>query len=227
MKSGSAFQRKWPADYAISFATCLYAIVICALVAFTIAATTNPDTSWMQWHLSRLGERGQSSALLINGSLIVNGLLMFMASYLFMIPLPAMQSTQRLIRTLMAGMGVCMIGLALVPFDVGPTLHKVFSYSIFLQFVVLSITAPLRLKALPYRRKVLAITCVAHVLSIAWFFKTASSDLTLLPELATCTFMLLWLVYFAKYATPRCGRRIVFSGKDSSVAVLDAPVHVA
>lgn len=91
------------------------------------------DPRWMEWHLSRLGEGGHLSSYVFNiALLIVGALLMLFGKSLaqgFARQYP--ESKYRLLEFTTGWMGLCLIGVAVFPFDQFHVVHNLFGYGFF------------------------------------------------------------------------------------------------
>jgi|JI10StandDraft_1071094.scaffolds.fasta_scaffold376867_2 hypothetical membrane protein len=178
----------------------IIAIGLIMVLGFIASIMINPDTRWLQWHLSRLGETDQVSAPIFNTSLIVSGLLMISFAWLIRRNLLADKFRQKETMPVFGGLvyiGLAMIGLALAPFNTHPDLHKFFSYSAFLIFLVLTFYVPIKLKIFANNHLMIILAAVLAAISVVWLGLVGPSDLVLLPEFFDCGYMLAWMGFFS------------------------------
>jgi hypothetical membrane protein len=97
-------------------------------IALSIALT--PDTRWMSWHLSRLGEGGSLAAAVFNFTFILAALILVKLASRIMSELST-PGAHRL-RALFFCVAVCWLGIGSFPFDQFPIIHNIFGYGQFL-----------------------------------------------------------------------------------------------
>lgn len=97
-------------------------------IALSIALT--PDSRWMAWHLSRLGEGRSLAAAIFNFTFVFAALILVKLASRIMSEIST-QGAHRL-RTLFFCVAVCWLGIGSFPFDQFPIIHNIFGYSQFL-----------------------------------------------------------------------------------------------
>lgn len=97
-------------------------------IALSIALT--PDTRWMAWHLSRLGEGGSLAAAIFNFTFVFAALILVKLASRIMSEVST-PGAHRL-RTLFFCVAVCWLGVGSFPFDQFPIIHNIFGYGQFL-----------------------------------------------------------------------------------------------
>lgn len=101
-----------------------------------VSAMLTSDPRWAEWHLSRLGEGGYLSSYVFNGvsalcAVLMGGLTQRLRNDLQIIKAPAKahRLARRLITVGFFIVSVCMMGIAVFPFDTFPVIHNMFGYS--------------------------------------------------------------------------------------------------
>lgn len=139
----------------ISSEPILYTLAAIMAIGGMISAIMTADTRWMQWHLSRLGEGGHLSSYVFNTSCALSSLLMGtfarrLSNDITLINAPqgVMKKARRILRVGLGIVAVCMMGVAVFPYDRFPLVHDVFGYSMTIIFVGLIAWLPLILPIL-------------------------------------------------------------------------------
>jgi len=120
-------------------ATSIYALtwtlIGVATLGISLSIQLTPDTSWMSWHLSRLGEGRSLSAAVFNFTFVFAALIL--AKLASRITLETSAKGATTLRSLLFSVAVCWIGVGSFPFDQFPIIHNLFGYSQFLIMVFL------------------------------------------------------------------------------------------
>ena len=101
-----------------------------ATLGIALSIQLTPDSSWMTWHLSRLGEGHSLAAAVFNFTFIFAALILAKLAARIMSETSA-KGTNTL-RTLLFSVAICWIGVGTFPFDQFPVIHNLFGYSQFL-----------------------------------------------------------------------------------------------
>lgn len=174
------------------------------LLGSFLSGLLTTDTRWMSWHFSRLGEGGMLSALIFNTTLLVSAMI-FGALGLVLTDTISRFSAIEGVNLPRAKMiigrsfniiTICLIGLAIFPFDTFPVIHNVFGYSMFFTFISLCVVTRTFLPIFSpkfylygYGVILLAILCYMLFLGVGL--------ITLLTvELIMYTFLYGWLLLF-------------------------------
>lgn len=176
------------------------------LVGSIISAILTKDLRWMNWHFSRLGEGGAFSSLIFNLALIISSFLMFTLTYALSrdvlkitdISEHVIQRAHTIVLRSFGLISVCLIGVAVFPFDKYPILHNTFGYLMLVVFLVTCINTR---KILPifsdkfytYCDNILLFTVVCYSLFVG--FKLIS---LLAVEFAIFTYLYVWLIGFTR-----------------------------
>jgi len=176
------------------------------LVGSVASGILNPDKRWMEWHFSRLGEGGMLPAYIFNISLVIAaGLIFFIGRRLTdEITRIDNQSEIKLLRAkkiisrCFYLVTICLLVVAIFPFDQNQVIHNIFGYSMLFTFLYLCIFVArilpiFSLRYYLYGFGVIVTTVICYILFLA--FKA----ITLL-EVETILFSMLyvWLVLFIK-----------------------------
>lgn len=176
------------------------------LLGATLSGLLTTDTRWMSWHFSRLGEGGMLSALIFNSTLLAS------AAIIYMLGLALVDNISRLSdiegvnvprARIIIGRSfniitICLIGLALFPFDTFPVPHNIFGYSMLFTLLSLCLTTPSFLpifsrKFYLYGYLVILLATVCYVL-----FLVVGSITLLTVETIMYTCLYGWLLLFIK-----------------------------
>lgn len=176
------------------------------LVGSITSGILNPDKRWLEWHFSRLGEGGMLSAYIFNISLVIAaGLIFFIGKRLTdEIPRIDNQSEIQLLRAkniisrCFYLVTICLLVVAIFPFDQNQVIHNIFGYSMLFTFLYLCIFVAHILPIFSQRYYlygfgIIATTAFCYILFLA--FKV----ITLL-EVETVLFSMLyiWLILLIK-----------------------------
>ena len=118
-------KKRTTTSYALS-----WTLIGVATLGIALSIQLTADTSWMTWHLSRLGEGRSLSASVFNFTFIFAALIL--AKLASRIMLETSAEGAHTLRTLLFSVAVCWIGVGSFPFDQFPIIHNLFGYSQFL-----------------------------------------------------------------------------------------------
>jgi len=176
------------------------------LVGSITSGILNPDKRWMEWHFSRLGEGGMLSSYIFNFSLVIAaGLIFFIGRRLTdeitridNQPEIKLVRAKKIISRCFYLVTICLLVVAIFPFDQNQVIHNVFGYSMLFTFLYLCIFVDrilpiFSLRYYLYGFGIITTTVICYILYLA--FKA----ITLL-EVETILFSMLyiWLVLFIK-----------------------------
>lgn len=117
--------------------TLIWALIGVATLGIALSIKLTPDTRWMSWHLSRLGEGHSLSSAVFNFTFILAALIL--AKIASRIGVEVATKGALMLRTLLFSVAVCWIGVGSFPFDQFPVIHNLFGYSQFLIMVYMMI----------------------------------------------------------------------------------------
>lgn len=162
--------------HCLKFAYLFFVIILFGAVVSGLLTT---DHRWMNWHFSRLGEGGMLSAIIFNMSVLTSAMIMFILGLTLtdnIARIPGidkndLNKTKILISRAFNAITVCLIGVAMLPFDRFPVAHNIFGYSMLFTFLALCIIVPSILpifsqKFYIYGRLVILATVVCYILFI-------------------------------------------------------------
>lgn len=161
------------------------------------------DSRWIDWHLSRLGEGGQFSAVIFNVVTATCALLMTVFARRLVDNLEhvnALASQKRRAgRILPLGLwliAACMLGIAIFPFDTYPAVHNVFGYGMTLTFAMLIVATPYVLPIFRRRFAILSYCFLALLAALfVFYFATNGTGIHLLYiEMLALTFFYVWAI---------------------------------
>lgn len=174
------------------------------LAGAVVSGFLTKDPRWMNWHFSRLGEGGTFSAIIFNVTLLVSAIVMFALGLALMDSISRIPDTANIdinraktvISRSFSAVAVCLIVVALFPFDRFPVVHNIFGYSMLFIFLALCITMP---KILPifsrqfytYSRLVILCAIVCYILFLGMRVITL-----LAVESVIFTSLYVWLILF-------------------------------
>ncbi len=101
-----------------------------AVIGLMLSMALTTDPRWMSWHLSRLGEGGQVSAMVFNGTLLVVAVLLILIALRLTSEIRSHKPTESTayLRSVLLLTALCWVGLALFPFDRSHVVHRIFGY---------------------------------------------------------------------------------------------------
>ena len=187
----------------ISSEPIVYLIAGIMAVGGFISATLTADPRWMEWHLSRLGEGGHMSSVIFNASCALASLLMGefarrVVNDLGIIAMPkkTLASARRILGWGLGVVAVCMMGIAVFPFDKYPIIHNIFGYGMTVVYLIIITQLPVLLPI--FTKKFIAFT-YGFVLLMAVLFGTYfATDGTKPPliqiEIIGLLFFFLWVI---------------------------------
>lgn len=174
------------------------------LIGAALSGLLTTDTRWMSWHFSRLGEGGMLSALIFNSALLASAIIIFALglaltdniSRISDIEGVNLNRAKIIIGRSFNIIAVCLIGLAMFPFDKFPVPHNIFGYSMFFTLLSLCVTTPSFLpifsrKFYVYGHVVILLAAVCYVL-----FLVVGSITLLTVEFVVYTLLYGWLLLF-------------------------------
>lgn len=172
-----------------------------------LSASLSTDGRWAQWHLSRLGEGGEASALVFNSVSALCSLLMgeFVRRLLqdiaiIQAPKATLASARKLLLVTLSTVAVCMMAIAVFPFDRFPVIHNIFGYGMTLTFLILAAWLPLVLPIFSVRFVVGAYLYI--VLMVGLFGVYFATDQTGIPllyiEILGLLFFFVWLILLTR-----------------------------
>lgn len=182
-----------------------YAFGAVLLVGSITSALLTTDNRWINWHFSRLGEGGKISADIFNLSLIIAAIVSFSLSNLYANNIAkfseiidfnhkrAISITSRVFMSI----SICLMGVALFPFDKFPTIHNVFGYLMTFSILLLCGSAPFIMPFLSKRfSQFSSVVVVSAVLLFGVYFMYQALSL-LTVELIMYVLIYVWLIWFA------------------------------
>ena len=118
--------------HAVPIASFYYAILLISVCVIGLAASMllAPDTRWVGWHLSRLGEGSQLSAAIFNATLCIEAIIFTLMAMQLRRELWArgLRGKAYLVQAVMTLTALCWIGIACFPFDRFVFVHRLFGY---------------------------------------------------------------------------------------------------
>lgn len=180
---------------ASSFSFALALVGFC-VVGLSLSMWLTKDTSWVQFHLSRLGEGHELSAAIFNTSLMIAALIlaMFGVRVTDEIRQRYPQESIMVSRALFIGAAVAWAGVGGFPFDQFPLTHNFFGY---LQTLLMSIIM-LRLKHLhkgfSQRTHAIGLMAVIMTIGLLILFHLIHMPSLVVVELTGQIFLFIWLL---------------------------------
>ncbi len=136
-------------NFRISSRNLAYSFGIVILFGAIISGLTATDDRWMGWHFSRLGEGGTFSSLIFNLSLLISAVIMFLLGMALSNEVRKVSRNgidthmvYSIISRAFTTVTVCLIGVAIFPFDRFPAIHNIFGYSMLFIFLWLCVVLP-------------------------------------------------------------------------------------
>lgn len=176
-------------------------VILAGAVASSLLTT---DPRWMNWHFSRLGEGGTIASMVFNATLLISAIFMFALGMTLRNNISNIADTpgintnraRTIISRAFGAVAICLIGVAIFPFDRFPVIHNIFGYSMLFIFLALCVAMP---KVLPifsrqfhnYSRLVILCAVMSYTLFIAAKFITLLN-----VELVIFIFLYVWLLLF-------------------------------
>jgi hypothetical membrane protein len=173
------------------------------LVGAATSGLLTKDTRWMNWHFSRLGEGGTISSIIFNITLLISAAVMFALGLALIENISQIPDTvsinvnraKTIISRAFNAVTVCLVGVAIFPFDRFPVIHNIFGYSMLFIFLALCIMMP---KILPifskqfyiYSRLVILCAIICYTLFLAVKVMTL-----LAVEFVMFTSLYAWLLF--------------------------------
>ena len=172
-----------------------------------LSAAMTADPRWMEWHLSRLGEGGHLSSIIFNLSCALASLLMGeftrrIVNDLSIITMPkkTLASARRILGWGLGVVAVCMMGIAVFPFDQFPIIHNIFGYGMTMVYVVVITQLPVLLPV--FTRRFIAFTYAFVLLMAALFgiyFATGGARPHLIYiEIIGLLFFFIWVLMLVR-----------------------------
>lgn len=167
--------------------------------------TTNPD--WMSMHLSRLGEGGHLSSYLFNATAAFSGLAMLALSLrisrsegLAKVGQTASRRAKRVISVAIAAIAVCLVGLAIFPFDKFSAVHNIFGYGMTVVYLIVVAYTAFALPIFNMQFKVAAAIFLATMLGLfVFYFIFNGRQISLLQiQILGLAYFLTWLTGLAR-----------------------------
>lgn len=192
----------------ISSEPVLYLMAAVMTVGAGLSMMFTTDHRWLDWHLSRLGEGGQLSAVIFNVGVGLCALLMGVFTHRLVDDVALLRtgkghSVQLAETVIGVGLGciaVCMMGIAVFPFDAFPFVHNIFGYGMTLSFVALIIIIPTVLKIFSRRFTVSTyafVVCMAIL--FGGYFATSGRALHLIfIEMLVLVYFYAWAIVLTK-----------------------------
>ncbi len=176
------------------------------LAGVCISGLITSDVRWMNWHYSRLGEGGQMSAIIFNIAIFMSAMVIYLLSRELgadIIKLPNLSETARLkavklIRRLFQAISICLVCVAVFPFDVFPTVHDIFGYSMLLLFLSLCWFMPIILPKLSTRLYTYGKFIIFSTIFCYILFGVYKLITLLIVETIVFTLLYIWLIFFVK-----------------------------
>lgn len=180
---------------ASSFSFALALVGFC-VVSLSLSIWLTKDTSWVQWHLSRLGEGPELSAAVFNMSLMIAALILAMFGIRVTDEIRQRYPNESIVisKMLFIGIAIAWAGVGGFPFDRFPLTHNFFGY---LQTLLVSIIM-LRLKHLHkgFSQRTHAIGLMAVILTIGLLIlhHLVHTPTLVVVELTGQIFIFVWLI---------------------------------
>lgn len=157
----------------------LYLFVVILLIGAIFSAVITKDTRWMDWHFSRLGEGGNFSSLVFNITLFISAMVMFILALSLRDNISLITSNvnininraKMIVYRSLSIVTLCLIGVAVFPFDRFPVIHNICGYSMLFIILALCIYVPNLLpifskKFYIYSRLVILCVIICYILFI-------------------------------------------------------------
>lgn len=191
----------------ISSEPVLYLMAVVMAIGAGLSMIFTTDHRWLDWHLSRLGEGGQLSAVIFNAGAGLCSLLMGVFAHRLLEDILALKGAHydisRAETVIGIGFGtiaVCMMGIAVFPFDTFPTIHNTFGYGMTVSFVLLILLLPRVLRV--FSRRFTAFTfafvgCMAALFGV--YFATGGTGIHLIfIEMLVLVYFYAWAIVLTK-----------------------------
>lgn len=172
-----------------------------------ISASMTADSRWMEWHLSRLGEGGQISSVVFNVSCALASLLMGefarrLVNDLSIVTMPrkTLSSARRVLGGALSVVAVCMMGIAVFPFDRYPIIHNTFGYSMTAVYLSLVIYLPLLMPIFTKKFTALTYSFVIMIMALfgIYFASGGTRPNLIFIEIIGLLFFFLWVIMLTK-----------------------------
>lgn len=172
-----------------------------------ISAMLTSDPRWMEWHLSRLGEGGHISSYIFNTCSAVCSLLMGTLTAkllqdikLVHAPHKAHVAARRLLAVGLFTIAVCMMGVAVFPFDTQPIIHNSFGYTMTVMYIVVIARLPVLLPLFSrlFTACVYLFIAVTFALFTSYFITGGRTPHLLYIEIFGMMFFFAWLIMLTR-----------------------------
>lgn len=164
------------------------------------------DNRWMHWHFSRLGEGGTFASVIFNMTLIISAFLMLnlaltIRDNISNIPSGIMSESAAdragsMFFRAFCYVTVCLIGVALFPFDRFPAIHNVFGYSMLFTFLYLCAATSRILPIFSKKFYIYGYSILLLTIILYTFFLGFKSVTLLFVEMIILAFLYGWLLMF-------------------------------
>lgn len=164
------------------------------------------DVRWIQWHFSRLGEGETFSSYIFNITLIISSVLMY---YLAVNVRDSIKniSTEKLNINIsnrasstyykaFCYVTVCLLGVAIFPFDRFPIVHNIFGYSMLFTFLYLCIFSQRILPIFSKQFYIFGYFIIFLTMILYTFFLGFKTITLLFVEAVILIFLYRWFILF-------------------------------
>lgn len=191
----------------ISSEPVLYVLIAVLATGAALSIALTSDPRWMHWHFSRLGEGGHISSYIFNATLFVAGLVIAeftrrLSRDLTIIGASrrVLDRTTRIAQWCLYGSAICLIGVALFPFDQFPIVHNIFGYSMTVLFAGMASFLVVSFPIFSWRFTVATyafMLCLA--LMFGYYFMTGQRGLPLIYiEMLGIGFFFIWMIMLVR-----------------------------
>lgn len=168
-----------------------------------LSGAFSPDSLWINWHFSRLGEGQTLSSVIFNSCLFISGVIMTLIAFSIkksLIDISRGSSeyakASKLFFALLISIAICLMLLALLPFDKFSILHNIAGYSLLAFSIALALSTNFVLPVFARKYKFMPIIIVstAIVLYVPYFI--AHNLSLLMIEFVLFVLIYIWFIMF-------------------------------
>jgi hypothetical protein len=204
------------------------AALLLATAAIASMSTTATG-SWWDLNFSTLGTTDDAAAFYFNAGAVLSGLSMALLARILTAGLGAPRFGAgvlglRMLRICIVAIGVCLMGVGLVPIDTATDLHNAFALGAAVFFAVPALGLRLLVRAAPRRLVVLSIALVIVEAGAMGLYDGVRLVSLTVFEIVAFSLIFVWLI--ALTVTPREPGAVRTGAADAAAAALDV-AHVA
>lgn len=174
-----------------------------------LSSLFSTDSRWMNWHFSRLGEGSTFSSSIFNVALLLAAVLAFALGLSLKDNISRITNTtdvdvdraKTIIYKSFSVATVCLIGVALFPFDRFPMIHNIFGYSMLFMFLALCVAMPRVLPIFSERFNTYSQLVVVCVVICYTLFAAMKIITLLIVESIMFSYFYLWILLFVRGVT--------------------------